>query len=666
MFCLNLLIKLLIMKKYLFSTLIILTVFFAFTSIRINAAESTTYYIGTNGSDSSGNGTIDNPWKTFNKGIGELPAGGTLRALEGNYNETIRVKESSNGTSSNPIIIESNPGDSVDVSHNSDHTLNIEGDNVIFRNIEISQAGGMCVIVRDTANNITLGNLEVHGCETHGINIFGDNVTVKDSSIYNSNLDNENSSAGNWGSGLKTSREAENITLTNNNVYKNWGEGIAITKTLNATLTGNTAYDNFGVNVYIDNSVNVLAERNFSYCTDNSSVKRDNKKANSYAIGEESYSETPLWGNQLSNIKIINNIGYNCYRGISYWGADTVNSGGYRSGGLRNSAIVHNTFSQIEDRGISFENGSNATENNVQFYNNIIESKSGRNIYIEGNQGIINIDYNFWVGGLNSSDTISLTGNDQSASDPLFMSAPSTNPQNFKLQAISAAVNSGTSTIPSLSNVTTDFSKSLRDATPDMGAFELAGGEPMDTTRFPDVPSSDIFYTYIENLAADNVINGYPDGTYGPKKAVIRGAMAKYTVNAFNLEINTSCGDFADVPKGHSFYEYITTLKCHEIIKGVGNNNFDSDGEVTRGQVTKFIINTMEFKKGSPATCAKTHTFPDVTGHTFDTYISCLSNIGTNDEKVIKGFTWGKFEPNTTLQRDQMAKIIEVARKASY
>jgi uncharacterized repeat protein (TIGR02059 family) len=83
------------------------------------AVNATTYYVATNGSDSN-RGTLASPWKTWAKGFATIVAGDTLYIRQGTYTDMqgsgggnysgVRVANKS-GTSNNPIVVSSYPGD---------------------------------------------------------------------------------------------------------------------------------------------------------------------------------------------------------------------------------------------------------------------------------------------------------------------------------------------------------------------------------------------------------------------------------------------------------------------------------------------------------------------------------------------------------------------------
>ena len=63
-------------------------------------------------------------------------------------------------------------------------------------------------------------------------------------------------------------------------------------------------------------------------------------------------------------------------------------------------------------------------------------------------------------------------------------------------------------------------------------AANAAGyNEPVTTQSFRDVASDQPFYLYIERMAQRGLISGYPDGTFRPGNEVTRGQASKIVTN---------------------------------------------------------------------------------------------------------------------------------------
>lgn len=176
---------------------------------------------------------------------------------------------------------------------------------------------------------------------------------------------------------------------------------------------------------------------------------------------------------------------------------------------------------------------------------------------------------------------------------------------------------------------------------------------------FPDVNDGETFRVYIENLANDNVINGYSDGLFRSNEFVTRGAMAKFVKRGLAISTDTSCDSFFDVPETHVFYEDITTLKCKGIINGQADGSFDPEAEVERGAAMKFIVNAARENLDNPNFLPVTQNdvFPDLPrDNTFYEYV-----MAAYSASIVNG-NEGLFKPSNHTTRGEMAKMIDNTR----
>lgn len=180
----------------------------------------------------------------------------------------------------------------------------------------------------------------------------------------------------------------------------------------------------------------------------------------------------------------------------------------------------------------------------------------------------------------------------------------------------------------------------------------------VSASTFPDVPEGHTFYDYVENLSSMGVVGGYSDGTFRPDAVVTRGAMAKFVMGGLGFTLWTDCGDFPDVPKGHVFYDYITSLKCFGVIGGFSDGTFRPDDQVTRGQAMKFIVKGSYLALEDLPAPASSLPFNDVPpSHTF--YKDLLFAYG-ND--VVGGYSDGTFRPDEVVTRGAISKMITNAQ----
>jgi hypothetical protein len=124
---------------------------------------------------------------------------------------------------------------------------------------------------------------------------------------------------------------------------------------------------------------------------------------------------------------------------------------------------------------------------------------------------------------------------------------------------------------------------------------------PPCVLQFEDVHSTDWYYTYVEWMYCHSVITGYtgppqcsgPGATcFKPNNSTTRGQMAKIVVLAYFFPIDTTGGPhFTDVPQGSTFYDYVETARNLELVDGYPDGTFRPNNEVTRGQLSKIVVN---------------------------------------------------------------------------
>jgi S-layer homology domain/Trypsin len=127
-----------------------------------------------------------------------------------------------------------------------------------------------------------------------------------------------------------------------------------------------------------------------------------------------------------------------------------------------------------------------------------------------------------------------------------------------------------------------------------VNGFGISTTSPIpENGYFSDVPQNNIFSPYINTLASMGIISGFEDGTFRPKQNVTRGELAKFIAKAGNYDENTygNTQFFPDVDSSNTFYSLINTLKGYGIIDGFGDGTFRPNQPVTRGELSKFIVN---------------------------------------------------------------------------
>ncbi len=105
---------------------------------------------------------------------------------------------------------------------------------------------------------------------------------------------------------------------------------------------------------------------------------------------------------------------------------------------------------------------------------------------------------------------------------------------------------------------------------------------------------------------------------------------------------------FTDVSESAWFSEAVTYVWENDMMNGVGNNEFDPDGEVTRGMMVQVIYNI------SGSTETPSGSFTDVAP---DAWYANAVNWAAS-EGIVTGYGDGKFGPEDAVTREQIALML--------
>jgi hypothetical protein len=228
-------------------------------------------------------------------------------------------------------------------------------------------------------------------------------------------------------------------------------------------------------------------------------------------------------------------------------------------------------------------------------------------------------------------------------------------------------------------------------------------------TSFTDVQPGSPFYPYVQCLACQGIVTGYPcenpadpcfpqpvptgaatpaatpttgpnpgtSGFFRPGSPVTRGQLAKIISNSAAFDEDPGQQIFADVPQYSPFYYWINQLAHREILAGYPcgtvpeepcyNNNmpyFRPNANASRGQIAKIVSNARGYDDAVPPA---QQSFADVPpGSPFWLYVERLKLNGS----VISGYPCGGvgepcpgtyFRPQNNASRGQVAKIVSRA-----
>ena len=132
---------------------------------------------------------------------------------------------------------------------------------------------------------------------------------------------------------------------------------------------------------------------------------------------------------------------------------------------------------------------------------------------------------------------------------------------------------------------------------------------------FADVPRSSGFYRFIETMLHQNVTGGCTGTAYCPQSTTTREQMAVFVLVAKegNGYVPPACTTpmFSDVPASNPFCKWIEELARRNVVSGCGGGAFCPTAAVTREQLAVFVLATREGSGWAPPACV-TPPFADV------------------------------------------------------
>jgi S-layer homology domain len=109
---------------------------------------------------------------------------------------------------------------------------------------------------------------------------------------------------------------------------------------------------------------------------------------------------------------------------------------------------------------------------------------------------------------------------------------------------------------------------------------------------FGDVAASSPFCRWIEELARRGVVSGCGGGNYCPTSAVTREQMAVFVLHTLDPTLlPPACTTplYADVPASNGFCRWIEELTRRNVVTGCGGGNYCPAAAVTREQMGVFL-----------------------------------------------------------------------------
>ena len=156
---------------------------------------------------------------------------------------------------------------------------------------------------------------------------------------------------------------------------------------------------------------------------------------------------------------------------------------------------------------------------------------------------------------------------------------------------------------------------------------------PSAYAAFSDVYNHSTNGGAINYLAEQEIVKGYPDGTFRPSQKINRAEFLKIVLEADNTRFTAPCleGEFPDVSPSDWFVIYTLHAKCFGIIEGYPDGTFKPSKTINFVEAAKIIVNVLEVPTSS-------------TGIWYEGYVRALANkkaipisISSFDQQITRG-----------------------------
>lgn len=128
-----------------------------------------------------------------------------------------------------------------------------------------------------------------------------------------------------------------------------------------------------------------------------------------------------------------------------------------------------------------------------------------------------------------------------------------------------------------------------------MIAFEVQASE-FTSFDFSDVAEGAWYFDFVSLARNSEIVSGYDDNTFRPNEPISRAAALKILLEASGLSIGDRGTGFTDVPDDAWFRKYVAFAQDNDIVGGYPDGTFGPGNLITRAEVVKITVKLLELK----------------------------------------------------------------------
>ena len=176
----------------------------------------------------------------------------------------------------------------------------------------------------------------------------------------------------------------------------------------------------------------------------------------------------------------------------------------------------------------------------------------------------------------------------------------------------------------------------------------------VETLPFKDVKEGDWFYEAVKYVYDNGMMKGTNDGsTFSPDMNLSRSMIAQVL---YNLEGTPAAGDgsFSDVEADTWYTDAVNWAAANDIVKGYGDGTFGPEDDITREQMAVILYRYAQYKGYEVTATGDLSTFNDG-AQTSDWAVEAMKwAVGSS---LLQGYA-GNLNPTGTATRAEVAQIL--------
>lgn len=183
-----------------------------------------------------------------------------------------------------------------------------------------------------------------------------------------------------------------------------------------------------------------------------------------------------------------------------------------------------------------------------------------------------------------------------------------------------------------------------------MPGFPAAAASHQESVvSFLDVPADHAESTFIHYLAERGLINGYPDGRFGPDDPLNRAAATKLATQVAGLAplLEGAALGFSDLPLDHWAVAYVRVGLAHKVVEGFPDQTFRPDQPITRAELAALAVRSTRQSMDRLPVLTLADVAPDDWYHNA-ALLAVVSGMMVAED--------GTFRPNDTATRAEAAR----------